>query len=554
MSNKTETKTAGIGAIDFFCMGFGSIVGVGWALSINKWMLNSGGPLPASLGYLLALIMMVPVALCYCELAPMMPVAGGGMAYAYRAFNDKVSFLSGWCAFGAFVTIIPWEAIYICNILSVLFPAIKGNVLYTLVGEEVYLGQIVIGTLFTLLLFAINWKGATTSALMQRILTFILVGSGILAMIMGLATLNTANFLPAYQNLTGAFHNSFLFGAFTILATAPFFLGGFETIPQAVEDSGAEATVVGKTVVLAVASACVFYALLLFTLGGAMPWTQFVPTNQTDETGSAVNYGKPDDSGLHIMGQLYLQDGRILTDPAAIEAGLADGSVAQLLDPTMLNSDSTGITGGVASPGAANLYRITFYGSGLGDVLYYIILIGGICGLLTTWNGFLMASPRLMMGMARGYMLPKALAKQNDRGIPTTSLLCCTVLSLAGPFLGMGLIDPLTLFSAAGFVTSWMVTAFCVVKLRKSEPEAERPYRLPGGSAMAWFGGIVMAAVLVCLFIPATPLYMGGLAIKVMIGWLVFGLILYIAAGVDRGKVTPEERSASLFEVRKNNS
>jgi amino acid transporter len=553
MSNKGETKAAGISAVDFFCIGFGSIVGVGWAVSINKWMLNSGGPLPASFGYILALIMMVPVALCYCELAPMMPVAGGGMAYAYRAFNDKVSFLSGWMAFGAFVTIIPWEAIYICNILSILFPAIKGNVLYVLAGEEVYLGQIVVGTIFTLLLFAINWKGATTSALMQRVLTFILVGSGVLAMIMALITFDTANFMPAYQNLTGAFHNSFLFGSFAILATAPFFLGGFETIPQAVEDSGAEVTVVGKTVVLAVASACIFYALLLFTLGGSMPWTQFVPTNQADADGNPINFGQLDASDTHIMGQIYLQDGKIVTDPDTIKAGLVSGTVTQLEDITMLNNNSTGLTGGVASPGAANLYRITFSGSGIGTVMYYILLIGAVCGLLTTWNGFLMASPRLMMGMARGYMLPQALAKQNEKGIPTTSLIACTILSLLGPFLGMGLVDPLTLFSAAGFVCSWMITSFCVVKLRKSEPDANRPYRLPGGSGTAWFGGIVMAIVFVCLFIPATPLFMGGLAVKVMIGWLVVGIILYLIAGADRSKVTPEERSASLFEERNNN-
>ena len=80
----------GIGAFDFFCIGFGSIVGVGWAVSINRWMANCGGPLPASVGYLIALVMMIPVALCYCELAPMVPVAGGGMAYAYKAFNQHI--------------------------------------------------------------------------------------------------------------------------------------------------------------------------------------------------------------------------------------------------------------------------------------------------------------------------------------------------------------------------------------------------------------------------------------------------------------------------------
>ena len=51
MSNQGEKK--GVSALDFFCIGFGAIVGVGWAVSINNWMVNSGGPVPAAVGYLL---------------------------------------------------------------------------------------------------------------------------------------------------------------------------------------------------------------------------------------------------------------------------------------------------------------------------------------------------------------------------------------------------------------------------------------------------------------------------------------------------------------------
>lgn len=104
-------ESNGVSIIDFFCIGFGAIVGVGWAVSINGWIAGSGGPLPAAVGYLLALVLMIPVALCCCELCAMLPVSGGGMAYAFRAFGDNVAFISGWAAFGAFVTIIPWEAI-----------------------------------------------------------------------------------------------------------------------------------------------------------------------------------------------------------------------------------------------------------------------------------------------------------------------------------------------------------------------------------------------------------------------------------------------------------
>ena len=162
MSNQGEKK--GVSALDFFCIGFGAIVGVGWAVSINNWMVNSGGPVPAAVGYLLCLLIMVPFGLVYAELVPMLPVAGGGSAFAYAAFGEKVSFLSGWAAFGAFVAIIPWEAIQITDVLGYLIPGIKtGPILYKVAGEPIYLITIIIGTVASLLLFALNMRGLATA-------------------------------------------------------------------------------------------------------------------------------------------------------------------------------------------------------------------------------------------------------------------------------------------------------------------------------------------------------------------------------------------------------
>ena len=172
MSTQPTTAKKGVSALDFFCIGFGAIVGVGWAVSINGWMSGSGGPIPASLGYLLCLLIMVPFGLVYAELVPMLPVAGGGSAFAYAAFGEKVSFLSGWAAFGAFVAIIPWEAIQVTDVLAYLFPALTaGEPMYTIMGSDIYLTTILIGTVFTVLLFLLNKKGLSSAAFIQKFLT-----------------------------------------------------------------------------------------------------------------------------------------------------------------------------------------------------------------------------------------------------------------------------------------------------------------------------------------------------------------------------------------------
>ncbi|HAT83083.1 MAG TPA: hypothetical protein DCS59_06585, partial [Eubacterium sp.] len=455
------------------------IVGVGWAVSINNWMASSGGPLPAAAGYLLALVMMVPVSLCYCELCTMMPVSGGGMAYAFRAFGDKAAYLSGWAALGAFITIIPWEAIYVVDILSVLFPVLKaGTPLYTLAGAEIYPGHLILGTIISCLLYAINRKGVASSASLQKILCFLLVGSGILAMIFGAVKMNTANFMPAYRHIGHAYHHSFLGGAMTILASAPFFLAGFETIPQGIESAGGSTRSVGKSVVMTVILSCLFYAVLLVTLGGAMPW------------GTFVHYD---------------------------------------------------------NPAVALMFR-HLYPNGIGMALYTLILVGAVCGLLTTWNGFMMASSQILMAMARVSIVPHFLSRQHPvYKTPVNALKVCLAASVLGPFLGSGLIGSLTTFSAAGYVLSWMITSFCLIRLRKTEPDLPRPYRIPGGTKTAWFSGIVTAGLFVLLFIPHQPVFIGTLASCLFAGWMVIGGGLFAFTGRERRKFARVRRTSTLY-------
>ena len=492
MSNQSEKK--GVSAVDFFCIGFGAIVGVGWAVAINGWMTSCGGPVPAAVGYIVALVMMIPIALCYCELVPMIPVAGGGMAFAYRAFNEKVSFISGWAAFGAFVSIIPWEAIQITDVLGYLIPNIKsGEPLYRLAGTDIYLVTIIIGTICSLLLFALNMRGLAAAAMVQKVLCFILVGAAVIGAVACLVGGEASNWQPIYdvtdptiygsakEGLKEVSHNSMFGGVMAILASAPFFLAGFETIPQGVEDAGGDITNVGKTVVLSVVLACVFYAILLLCFGYGWPWQEFA----------------------HME-----------------------------------------------NPSAATMFLSLFPGT-VGNVLYWLITLGAIAGLFTTWNGFFMASASLLMGMGRGCLVPRVFAKQNKNGIPDPGLVVCLVLSLIGPFLGAGLITDITSFSAAAFVLSWTLTSYSLIRLRKTEPDLERPYKIPGGMVTGIFSAVVTTVVLVLLFVPNNPVYMGKTASLMFVGWMVIGIILFLLSSFQRRSISKEERAAAMFNHAK---
>ena len=474
MSNQGEKK--GISAIDFFCIGFGAIVGVGWAVSINSWMANSGGPVPAGVGYLLCLLIMVPFGLVYAELVPMLPVAGGGAAFSYAAFGEKVSFISGWGAFGAFVAIIPWEAIQITDVLGYLFPQlIAGKPLYTIMESPVYLTTIIIGTIFTVLLFLLNKRGLSSAASVQKFLCIFLVASAVIGAIAALIGGNAENLKPIYENINESKHNSFFGGAFSIVTAAAFFLAGFETIPQGVEEAGGDIKTVGKTVVLSVALACVFYAILLFCFGYAYNWQEFY---------------------------------------------------------------------GMERPAAATMFKFLFSGTA-GNVLYWLITIGAIAGLFTTWNGFFTASANLLMSMGRSRMLPGWFAKQDKNGIAINGLIVVMLLSFVGPFLGANMIDTVTCFSSAAFVMSWSISSISLLKLRKSMPDVERPYKMP--TVVAWWAAIAGSALFITMLIPIFPHYVGTKALVAFVGFMIVGLVLFLAAGGQRKALSVHERTKNMF-------
>lgn len=469
-----------VSPLGFFCIGFGAIVGVGWDVSINGWMGDCGGAIPAAFGYILAMVMMIPIALCYCELVPMLPVAGGGMAFSYKAFGEKVGLISGWAAFGAFVWIIPWEAIQVTEVLGYSFPALtKTPVLYELAGSKVYLASIVIGVICSIIMFMINRRGLESAAKVQKFLCIFLIIIAIAAAVIAVVGGSVKNLLPVYDNSVDktVYHHSFFGGSLAILAAAPFFLAGFETIPQGVEEAGGNVKKVGKTVVLSVFLACIFYAALIICMGCGIPWKEFV---------------------------------------------------------------------GLKTPAGANLF-IEMYPGTFGVVLYWLDTIGALAGLFTTWNGFFLASANLLMGMSRGNMMPKVFAKQDKNGIPVNGLYVCLILSLAGPFLGSGLISSITSFSGIAFVLSWFLTACSLVRLRKTMPNAHRPYKVPGGKAMGIFAATAAGIVLVLSFIPGNPVYVGSGSVKMFIGWMIAGAVFYMACARERAAVPRIAREQAMF-------
>ncbi len=481
-----KTKKKGLNLIDFFMLGFGSIVGVGWAVAVNGWMGSGGGVIPAVLGYVFVTLFIIPIGFCYAELTCAMPVAGGVVAYSYKAFGTFTSFLGGWFVALAYVIILPWEAIYINDVLSLIFPVLKaGEPLYTVAGVGIYSQGIIIGIILSCGLIAVNWRGARVAGKVQTALAWILTITGVLVIIFAAMKFNPGNLQPIYQNVGKGTHTSMFTGIMAMMVIAPFFLGGFDAIPQAAEEgeSGLNVNNLGKVIVMAVLSACIFYCLILISTGGAIPWTEF------------HEFKRP----------------------------------------------------------AISIMFLELYGSTFGKFMYWASLIGALAGLLTTWNGFFIASARLLMGMARARLIPQFFATVHPKyGTPRGANMFLSIACFTGPFIGMGVIDPLTIAGGIGFCIGWFITSLSAIKLRYSEPDMERPFKVPGGKASMIIASIVAGIVILISFIPGLPSFMGSLAIIIFTVWMIIGFVFYAATSNYRKAISEEERVKSIFENTKN--
>jgi len=252
--------------LDYFTIGFGTMVGVGWLVLMNDW-LERGGPWGAILGFLLGGAMLVPVGYVYGQLVMAIPDAGSEIAYTARVFPSFVSFFSGWIMLLAYLVVCPWEGVAIGRVAGYIVPGLDRFELYRVGGQPVYLPSLVLGLLLTALITFLNYRGVRLSAAFQNWTT-----AGVLALFVvfaasGLAKGNILNTLPPFSR--GAPLSILL-----VLQIVPYFMTGFESVPKCAEEANPAFRVRGffRAIMAALLVGAAFYCLIIFVVGYAWPW------------------------------------------------------------------------------------------------------------------------------------------------------------------------------------------------------------------------------------------------------------------------------------------
>lgn len=160
-----------------------------------------------------------------------------------------------------------------------------------------------------------------------------------------------------------------------------------------------------------------------------------------------------------------------------------------------------------------------------------LLILGGIGGILTSWNAFLIGASRAIYALAKAGQLPAFLGTLHPRfRTPHRAVIFIGALSMLAPLCGRQALVWLVDAGSFGVVIAYAFVALSFLVLRYREPDMERPYRV-----RHWkFTGIA-AFVLSCgiglLFMPFSPAALiWPYEWLIVGGWWLLGLVLMIAA------------------------
>lgn len=442
-------------ATDILVVAFGAMIGWGWVVSSGRWIQNAG-IIGTVIGFVIGGLMIFFVGMTYAELTPAMPEVGGEHVFSHRAFGPIGSYICTWALILSYIGVVCFEAVSLPTIIQYIFPSFAQVYLYTIAGSDVYLTGVIIASVFTIAIIILNILGIKAASIFQTILTVVIAAVGIV-----LVVASAIN--GSAENMKGQIIVGDGFGAMqkimSVAVVAPFFLFGFDVIPQVAEEINIPLKKIARVLLISIVCAVAFYALVVFAVGYAL---------NTQEISDAM-------------------EGSGLVTASAMEKVFKS------------------------------------------EIMAKVLIIGGLCGVVTSWNSFLIGGSRAIFSMAESRMIPGRFAKLHPKyKTPVNALLLIGALSLAAPFFGRTML--VWISDAASFACC---LAYCMVSLsflilRKKEPNLHRPFKVKHYKLVGAAASILSGLLVVLYLIPGSGCNLTFEEWIIVGGWIVLGIVFFV--------------------------
>jgi basic amino acid/polyamine antiporter, APA family len=474
---KSLTRT--LGALQLTLFGVGCVIGTGIFVLTSAGAQKAGPGL--MLAFLIAGLICIVAALCYAEIASMLPVAGSAYTYTYAVMGEVLAWTVGWAlvleyAVAASAVSVGWSGYFSGTILNefmgIQLPAFLAAGPLALGGSEggfINLPAVIIALLMTWLLMI----GTNESAKFNAVLVAIKITALTAFIVLTLPKSEMANFNPF---LPAGFFGGFGSGVGAVGAAATIFFAyvGFDAVSTAAEETKNPQRNVPIGLIGSLLICTVFYMLVAAGAVGAIGGQPIMGPN-----------GIPFPAGSEELARqcaLPLHAEKLVCSNEALAHVLRQVGFSTV-------GNMLGIAAFVALPS--------------------VILI------------LLFGQTRIFFVMARDGLLPEKLSEIHPKWKTPYIVTAITggVVAFAAAFLPVGQLADI---ANAGTLYAFMMVAISVMILRKTEPNRARSFKTP----MLWLIG--PATILGCLFLFFNLPFEAMIVLPI---WAAIGMVIYYAYG-----------------------
>ncbi|HEU4877350.1 MAG TPA: amino acid permease [Sphingomicrobium sp.] len=464
-----------LGAFQLTLFGIGCIIGTG------IFVLTAAGAQKAGPGLMLAFIIAgavcIVAALCYAEIAAMVPVAGSAYTYSYATMGEFLAWTVGWAlvleyAIAASAVSVGWSGYFTGTILNDTFgihlPAYLTAGPLALGGAPgglINLPALIIALLVTWLLMI----GTNESARVNAVLVTIKIVALTAFIALTLPKVDAANFNPFLPaGLFGGFGTGV--GAVGAAATIFFAYVGFDAVSTAAEETKNPQRNVPIGLIGSLLFCTIFYILVAAGAVGT------------------------------IGGQPIMGPGGV-PFPAGSEELARQCAMPAYKEALVCSNEAL-----------AHVLRQIGFGA-VGNMLGYAAILALPSVILI----LLFGQTRIFFVMARDGLLPEKLAEVHPKWKTPYVVTAITgvAVAIAAAFLPVGQLADI---ANAGTLYAFLMVAVAVMMLRKRDPHRKRAFKVPG---LVVIGPLT---ILGCLFLFFN---LPNAAMLVLPVWTAIGCLVY---------------------------
>ena len=199
------------------------------------------------------------------------------------------------------------------------------------------------------------------------------------------------------------------------------------------------------------------------------------------------------------------------------------------------------------------------------SIMSKVLIVGGMCGIVTSWNSFLIGGSRAMYSMAESYMIPRFFVKLHKKyKTPVNALYLIGALSVLAPFCGRKMLVWIVDAGNFGCCLAYCMVAISFIILRKKEPDMARPYKVKHYKIVGTIAVLMSGLMVLMYIIPNTGSTLVWQEVVMAGGWCVLGLVFcigcklkykekfgsHIDVAIDESELENEVKEADDINVR----